>query len=44
LSAVSIMPEMTPNRSIGWLITRPRASRSCMVTEPARAPLRMSVV
>ena len=28
----------------GWLITRPRARRSCIVTEPARAPLRMSVV
>jgi hypothetical protein len=44
LSAVSIMPLITPKRLMGWLITRPLARRSCRVTDPARAPPRMSVV
>ena len=37
------LPEMTPWRAIGWLITRPRVSRSCSVVEPMRAPPRWSV-
>jgi hypothetical protein len=42
-SAVSIIPEMRPKRSAGCERSRPRSSRSCSVTDPARAPQRIEV-